>query len=285
MDIKFGPGGNPLAFSEAGYKSSVDMPGYLKNIGLNAYEYQCNKGVKISDKTAGELCKKALENDIYLSVHSQYYISLSSLDAEKRDKSVDYIMDCMRISKVLGAKRIVVHSGSASKISREKALMLAKETLKKTIDRAKSEGFTDIHICPETMGKINQLGTIDEVIELCLIDDSFLPAIDFGHLNSRTFGGLKTIADYKEILDKIENKLGYDRLKVFHSHFSKIEYSKKGGEVKHLTFEDTVYGPEFEPLSERVYKKNLTPVFICESAGTQGIDALYMKKCYEGMIK
>ena len=44
MEIKFGPGGNPLAFAEAGYKSSVDMPKYLESIGLNAYEYQCNKG-------------------------------------------------------------------------------------------------------------------------------------------------------------------------------------------------------------------------------------------------
>lgn len=283
MDIKFGPGGNPLAFSEAGYKSSVDMPGYLHSIGLNAYEYQCNKGVKISEKTAQELCTNAKANDIFLSVHSQYYISLSSTEKEKRDKSIEYIMDCMRISKVLDAKRIVVHSGSASKISRELALEYAKDTLKRTIDIAKSEGYEGIHICPETMGKINQLGDLDEVIELCLVDDSFIPAIDFGHLNSRSFGGIKTIGDYENILNKIENKLGYDRLKVFHSHFSKIEYSLKGGEVKHLTFDDKEYGPEFEPLAELIYRKNLTPVIICESAGTQGIDALYMKKCYEEM--
>lgn len=283
MNIKFGPGGNPLAFSEAGFKSSVDMPKYLKSIGLNAYEYQCNKGVKISEKTALELCNNAKENDIFLSVHSQYYISLSSVEEEKRDKSVEYIMDCMRISKVLDAKRIVVHSGSASKISREQALELAKDTLKRTIDRAKSEGFCGIHICPETMGKINQLGDLDEVIELCLVDESFIPTIDFGHLNSRTFGGIKTIKDYEDILNKIENKLGKDRLKIFHSHFSKIEYSSKGGEVKHLTFSDEIFGPEFEPLAELIYKKNLTPVIICESAGTQGIDALYMKNCYERM--
>ena len=72
---------------------------------------------------------------------------------------------------------------------------------------------------------------------------------------------------------------------MFHSHFSKIEYSEKGGEVKHLTFDDTVFGPDFEPLAELIYKKGLTPVIICESAGTQGFDALYMKDCYERMGK
>lgn len=285
MGIRFGPGGNPEAFSEAGYKSSVDMPKYLNEIGLNAYEYQCNKGVKISEKTALELAENAKKYDIFLSVHSQYYISLSSVEEEKRDKSITYIMDCMRISKILNAKRIVVHSGSASKISREQALSLAKDTLKRTIDVAKSEGYTDIHICPETMGKINQLGNLDEVIELCKVDDSFIPTIDFGHLNSRTFGGIKTYKDYEDVLLKIENELGYDRLKSFHSHFSKIEYSNKGGEVKHLTFEDNVFGPQFEPLAELIYKKSLTPVIICESAGTQGIDSLYMKNYYEGIEK
>ncbi len=283
MEIKFGPGGNPLDFSEKGYKSSVMMPKYLSEIGLNAYEYQCNKGVKISEKTATELCDNAKKYNIFLSVHSQYYISLSSVEEEKRLKSVDYIMDCMRISKVLDAKRIVVHSGSASKISREEALFLAKNTLKRTIDTARSEGYDGIHICPETMGKINQLGDLNEVLELCSVDESFIPTIDFGHLNSRTFGGIKTIKDYEDILNSIENKLGFDRLKVFHSHFSKIEYSNKGGEVKHLTFEDNIFGPDFEPLCELIYKKGLTPVIICESAGTQGFDALYMKKCYERM--
>ena len=70
MGVKFGPGGNPLDFSQKGYKSSVDMPLYLKDIGLNAYEYQCNKGVKISEKTAGILAENAKKNDIFLSVHS-----------------------------------------------------------------------------------------------------------------------------------------------------------------------------------------------------------------------
>ena len=73
--------------------------------------------------------------------------------------------------------------------------------------------------------------------------------------------------------------MGQARLKEFHSHFSKIEYSQ-GGEKKHLTFEDRVYGPDFEPLMELIYKKNLSPTFICESAGTQAEDAKQMKDYY-----
>ena len=281
MKARFGPGGNPDSFYDAGFKASTDMPAYLKSAGLDAYEYQCNKGVKISEKTASLLGKNASENGIVLSIHSQYYISLSGIEKEKRDKSIEYILECLRVSKLMGATRVVVHSGSAAKIPREEALSLASDTLKRTLEAAKSEGLDDIFICPETMGKVNQLGTLSEVLELCSIDERLLPCIDFGHLNARDFGIIKTAEDYERIINEAENRLGEFRAKNFHSHFSKIEFSEKGGEVRHLTFEDSLFGPQFEPLAEVIAKKNLTPVIICESAGTQGIDALYMKKCVE----
>ena len=130
------------------------------------------------------------------------------------------------------------------------------------------------------MGKINQLGTLDEVIALCKVDESVIPCIDFGHLNARTQGEVNSKDAFEYILNRIENELGNKRLKNFHSHFSKIEYTD-GGEKRHLTFEDNFYGPKFEPLMELVYKKGLSPIFVCESAGTQALDSLSMKKYYE----
>ena len=121
---------------------------------------------------------------------------------------------------------------------------------------------------------------LDEVIELCLVDDSFVPCIDFGHLNARSFGEIKDKKDYAKILDRMENALGKERTKNFHSHFSKIEFTSPGGEKKHLTFDDTEYGPEFSPLAELIAERGLTPTFICESSGTQTEDAAEMRKIY-----
>ncbi|MEG1777368.1 MAG: TIM barrel protein, partial [Angelakisella sp.] len=160
------------------------------------------------------------------------------------------------------------------------ATMLAKETLKKAMEALDGEGLGEITVCPETMGKINQLGTLDEVLELCTVDDRLIPCIDFGHLNARTLGGMKTIDDFRLVLDSMGNVLGRDRQKVFHSHFSKIEYTENGGEKRHLTFEDKVYGPNFDPLAELIVKYDCTPVIICESAGTQSEDAATMKEIY-----
>jgi deoxyribonuclease-4 len=167
-------------------------------------------------------------------------------------------------------------------MTREEALSLAGDTLLKAFIALKENNLDSIHICPETMGKINQLGTLDEVMYLCSINDSFIPAIDFGHLNARTFGGIKTKEEYSAILDTIENKLGSDRLKYMHCHFSKIQYTI-GGEKKHLTFEDTEFGPDFEPLAELLYKRNLAPTIICESDSVMVEDALKMKKIYENL--
>jgi len=278
--VHFGPSGNSDSFYADGHKSSLEMPEWLNKQGLNAYEYQCSKGVKISADTANKLGNKAKENDILLSIHSPYYINLATDDEEKRLKSVDYIMQTLRAANDMGADRIVVHSGACAKMDRKVALEYAKKTLTIARDAAKSEGLLHIHICPETMGKINQLGDLDEVMELCLVDDTFLPTIDFGHLNARTFGGLKTYEEFLHIFDTIENKLGFDRLNIFHSHFSKIEYTVPGGEKKHLTFADDVYGPDFNYVAEIVYKKNLSPVFICESDGTMAEDAKKMQEMY-----
>lgn len=279
MSAIFGPAGSSEAFSKS-HKSSTEMPEYLSEMGLDAFEYQCGQGVRVSDSVAAALKEKAEKFGITLSLHSPYFISLSGIEPEKRDKSIDYILQSAAAAQKMGAKRIVIHSGSCSKISREEALSLAKDTLKRAREAAVAAGYEDIIFCPETMGKFNQLGNLEEVLELCRLDDSFLPAVDFGHLNARTLGKVNSKEAFEHILGEIENRLGSDRLKIFHSHFSKIEYTPGGGEKKHLTFEDELYGPRFEPLMELIAKKNLSPTFICESAGTQDSDALAMKKHY-----
>lgn len=277
MAISFGPGGNSISFGKR--KFPEDLPAYLAGLGLNGYEIECGRGVRISAKTYELLPKLAEENNIALTLHAPYFISLSSEKEETRLKSLDYIRESAEAAQRLGARKIVVHSGSCAKMTREQALALAADTLQRTQKLLDENGLSDVIICPETMGKINQLGTLSEVIELCRVDERFLPCVDFGHLNARTLGGIKTKDDYAAILDEIENRLGHERLKHFHVHFSKIMYTA-GGEKEHLTFEDKEYGPDYKPLMELFCERELEPTVICESAGTQAEDAAEMKKCF-----
>lgn len=282
MAAYFGPGGNSDAFRLAGLKSTVDAPGWVKSIGLDAYEYEAGNGLAASPAMLAKIAEEARKHNIKMSFHTPYFISLSGVVEEKRLNSINYIRQSLDAANLLGAGTIVVHSGSAAKISRDEAMRLAGDTLVKTLSSVETYG---IKIGLETMGKINQLGTLDEVLELCRIDSAFVPVVDFGHLNARDLGGVFVTADdYLRIFDKIDRALGADVASNLHCHFSKIEWTGSG-EKRHLTFEDQLYGPNFEPLVEVIYKNNLTPTIICESAGTQSDDALAMKKYYMELNK
>ena len=272
----FGPGGNSEAFHLTKMKTE-EAPIWLSQIGLDAYEYEAGRGITSSDAALMRLGACAKENGIYMSVHAPYFISLSGVVPETRYKSIGYIAESLHAAKLLSADTIVVHTGSAAKITREEAMRLAADTLCHALSELP---LGDTVIGLETMGKINQLGTLEEVITLCKIDPHLQPVVDFGHMNARELGGVfRTVDDYRSVFDKIANALGDDSAKNLHCHFSKIEWTN-AGEKRHLTFEDTLYGPAFEPLMEALYKENLTPTIICESAGTQSDDALAMKRSY-----
>ncbi|MBQ4135895.1 MAG: TIM barrel protein [Clostridia bacterium] len=274
----FGTGGNSDSFYASGKKSTVQAPEWVKAFGLDAYEFEAGNGLNAGDETLRKIGDAAREHGILMSFHTPYFISLSGTDPEKRLKSIDYISRSLHASELLGADTIVIHAGSAAKITREEAMRLATDTLEKNLE---VNGHTDIRMGIETMGKINQLGTLDEVIELCKISPKYHPVVDFGHLNARNVGNaFPNVDSYREVFDKIANALGDGYAYNLHCHFSKIEYTQ-AGEKRHLTFADTLYGPDFEPLAEAIIKEGVAPRIISESDGTQAEDALAMKRMWE----
>lgn len=278
---KFGPGGNGDLFYAQGGKGTVQAPAWLREYGLDAYEFEAGNGLTAGEATLRKIGEEAKKYGIATSLHTPYFISLSGVVEEKRLKSIEYIQKSLWAAELLGANTIVIHSGSAAKISREEAMRLSCDTLAKVIEAI---GDTDIKLGIETMGKVNQLGTLDEVIEQCQVDKHYVPVVDFGHMNARERGGLFTTADdYRRVFDKIAQGCGDEVAKNLHCHFSKIQYTD-AGEKKHLTFADNEYGPDFEPLVEAIAKEGLTPTIICESDGTMPEDALAMKKYYESLI-
>ena len=278
--IRFGTAGTSDSFEAKGYKSSLDIPAYTAEMGLNAFEYQCGHGVRLGVDKAGKMAADAAKRGILFSVHAPYYISMSSLEEEKRLGSVRYLLQSAEVCRALGGRRIIFHSGSCGKQSREAALEKALDTMRRAVEALDEAGYGDMTLCPETMGKIGQLGTLDEVLALCGVDKRITPCIDFGHLNARTLGGIQSRADYAAILDRMDEVLGDERARRFHVHFSRIEFSA-GGEKRHWTFAETQFGPEPQPLMELLAERRLEPVIICESAGTQAEDAQAMQRMYE----
>lgn len=282
MSATFGPAGNAESFP---YKSSVDAPRWLHELGLDCYEYQCGKGVRVKEDTAVALGRQAQEHGIALSLHAPYFINLANPDPESQEKTIGYITSSCLVADQMGATRVVIHSGALMKRTREEAMNIALPFLKEIVAVCQDQGFGHITLCPETMGKINQLGDLDEVLRLCQVHESLIPCVDFGHLYARSLGKDEGAEAVERMLSRMESELGKDRASRFHSHFSHIEFTPNGGEKCHRTFDDDGgYGPTWEPLAQAVAERGWSPTFICESAGTQAEDALTMKKIYQSYL-
>ena len=285
MSAKFGPAGNSDSFSKV-HKSSQAAPGWIAAFGLDCYEYQCGKGVHIGMEAAQKLGNAAAAANISVSLHAPYFINLANPDPDSLKKTIGYITSSCQIADAMGATRVVIHSGALMKRSRQEALEIAKKSLKEVLAACDDSGFSHIALCPETMGKINQLGDLNEVLELCLLDERLIPCIDFGHLYARSLGSLNGEAACEEMLDLVEQRLGPQRASTFHSHFSHIQFTPNGGEKCHRTFaDDDGFGPDWSPLAAAVARRGWSPTFICESAGTQAEDALTMKQIYLEYLK
>lgn len=284
--VLFGPAGNCESFYEQGHKSTLESPKWLKERGseffeggLDLFEYSFGQGYRMNTEKAVEIGEKFKEYGIEMSIHAPYFINFANPDPTMYEKSLGYIKTGIKFMKAFEAKRMVFHSGSCGKASREDAIALMTERFKEFMPELEEELGEDMYICPETMGKSMQIGTYKEIVDLCTLSDKLLPTFDFGHINALTQGTLKTAEDFQKIIDYSFEKLGVFRTKNAQVHFSKIQYGEKG-EIRHLTFDDSVYGPNFEPLCEVLIKNDMSCHIICESSGTQAEDSVIMKNIY-----
>lgn len=282
--IKFGVAGNSTSFYNEGYTTTIEAALWCKNRGIDMFEYSFGKGINLSDKTAFEIGNAFRLQGIEMSVHAPYYINFANTEPEMVQKSIMYVVNSVRKMKAINCgDRIVVHPATQGKLDRAEAFNLTLDNLKKLIEALEIYELDSYKICTETMGKLSQIGTLEETIAFAGLAKNIYPCIDFGHLNARTLGQIKTKEDYKDIINYMLDRLPFEKVRDMHIHFSKIMYGQKG-EIKHLTFEDNLYGPDFEPLSEVLYENKLEPKIICESDGTQAEDAMLMKNIYYNIV-
>lgn len=277
--IKFGPSGLSEDFKDTGLKTVADAAKWIKSKNLDCFEYSFGRGVNLSTATAESIGQAFNQEQVELSVHAPYFINLATVEEDKALNNIKYIMDSLKMLKVFGGNRCVFHPGSQMKATRDEAMSVLMNAFENLYKIKQDSEYKDLLICPETMGKLGQLGDLEEIIRMSQFGDDVVPCIDFGHLNARTIGSIKTKDDYRRILDRLFEGIGESKAKKIHVHFSKIEYTQKG-ESKHLTFDDNEFGPDYKPLMELFKEYKMDAYIVSESAGTQTRDALLMKNYY-----
>ena len=281
--IRFGPSGNSEAFYNEGHKQTFEAPAWINAQGLNAFEYAFTLGQFLTDKTAQKIVEEGKKYDIEFSVHAPFYINFANSSETSKENNYKFMLNSVEGLKKLGGRHCVFHIGSQMKMTRIEAFSAVKTNFLEFVKEFEKMG-SGVFLCPETMGKYTQIGTVEEIFEICSLSDCLIPTLDFGHINCVMQGALKTKDDFKKILQTGIDRIGFEKMKDVHIHFSKIMYGAKG-EIKHLTFDDTDFGPEPEPFLQAVYELKLEPVVISESSGTQAKDAAIMHSIYEKIVE
>jgi len=275
-EIRFGPAGNPIGF----HGKTVDVGQHIRRIGLEAYEYQATYGVRIQKQAALKLGKIASKNDVRVSIHAPYYINLSSPKENVLKRSVQRLVQAARASEWMQAYRIVFHPGFYTKFTPQEALEKCKYTIKKLLVDIESKGVKNYTFAPETTGKKSQLGSLNEIIDICQSFDHFAPTVDFAHLHARNEGFIRGKEQYYMLLTQLENEIESQPL---HCHFTRIEFSNAGERRHHILMEKD-YGPPLNPLLEILIECGWKATIICETPYLEK-DALLMKETYKSLIR
>ncbi len=251
MTIKIGPSGI------GGVEEAEEILEEFNRVGFGNCEVAFTHSVYMDKEQGERIGKIAKEKKINLSIHAPYFVNLNSEEKAKVHATMQRILKCCEIGDALGAKSIVFHPGYYGKDfqkvkteeEREKIKEETFQNIKKRIlemmDTIKEKKWK-VELCPETMGKINVFGSIEEISRL-VKETGCSFCIDFAHILARD----KKV-DYEKIKKLFPGK-------TWHCHFSGIEYTDKG-ERNHLNLKKEQWRELFENLPK---DKDIT--IVCES--------------------
>lgn len=288
--VRFGVAGNPPNFWESAYRKDRGLaPVWLREIGLDALEIQCTYGVRMPDKRAALFREQSEEHDVALSLHAPYYITLGTEDPQKRENSLRDLRKSINLAKKLGSQRVIFHPGSAHG-DRPSALKRAIEALR---NLEADTDFRDVELYPEIAGKSGQLGTLDDILEMCAEITSAWPCLDLAHLHAREGGSLVQQENFESVLDRVVDTLGTKALGKLHFHMYPVNWGPKG-ETGHVGFDEPrelmlsteaiePLQPPYKPFLHMMAERELSATVICEAKDSQDIGALAMKEYFESL--
>jgi deoxyribonuclease IV len=276
---RFGPAGVPPLFRVLGAQLP-DVPRLLHEEGLDAFEYeavQWGQKPQIQQQNAERLGVEAKKNDVLLSMHGSYYLNLSG-KKEVVEASKRRLIACATAAKWMGAYVVVFHTGFYGRLEKTYALKTCILALKDIVETMKALGIQNVKLGPETMGKVSQVGTLDEILSICEEVEQTQIVIDWSHLHARYQGKFRRTEDFRGVIEEVERRLGTQITRNMHCHFSKIEFTDKG-EKRHHVLAETRYGPDFQMLAKVLLEFKIRPVLICETPNLD-VDALKMRDIF-----
>lgn len=284
LHARFGPAGVPPLFRLMKITLS-GVPRLLQEAGLDAFEYEAvrwGKKPQLRREEAEKLSLEAKQKDVWVSLHGSYFLNFCG-SRSIVDDSKQRLIACATAAQWMGAHTVVFHPGVYGKRPPEVAFKMCSDALREVVETLRSLGIVNVKLGPETMGKMYQLGGLDEIISLCERVDQTQIVVDWSHLHARGLGRFRTVDDFRKAVELIESRLGTQAVRNLHCHFSKIEFSDKG-ERRHHSLEEPRYGPDFRMLARVIVEFKMNPIIISESP-LQDADAVRMRDIFKDELE
>ena len=261
-EIRFGPSGLPLGSFEQAAAS-------LAASGYRACEIGFAGGFWLDYETAPQLAAALQAHDILLSVHAPLAAFMGHVEREKKFKMALGMLDhTAGLAKAANAEVIVFHPGFLLGRERERAIADVVDQLGDLRSRLDAKDRL-VPFGIEVMGRVRELGTLDDVLAISSRVDFVRPVLDFAHMHATSDGAFLTLEPFVDALHKADAVI--EDGAPFHIHFSDIQFANRN-ETKHLPYgEGTLRA---EPMRDALAKFTRPATIISESPTSESTDTI-----------
>jgi deoxyribonuclease-4 len=252
--VRFGPARVPSRESPA---AAIAL---LRKRGFNACEIDFEGGFWMDYDWAAEFGTRAREAKIALSVHAPIAGFMGHVERDKKQRMAVGMLDhTAGIATAAGAEPVVFHPGFLLGRTRAGAIKSITEQLAELRERLEAKGRA-VPFGVEVMGRVREIGSLDDVLEISRRLGWVRPVLDFAHMHATSDGAFTDVEPFAAALEGADEVL--EPGAPFHIHFSDIAYANRN-ETKHLPYgEGTLRA---EPLKQALRKFRRTANVISES--------------------
>jgi deoxyribonuclease-4 len=237
--------------------------------GLSACEIDFEGRFWMDYDFAARFGELAAENDIVLSVHAPIAGFMGHAERGKKlNMAVGMLDHSAGIAVAAGVEVVVFHPGFLLNRTREDAIDSVVEQLGELRERLVAKDRA-VPFGIEVMGRVRELGSLDDVVEIASRLDWVRPVVDFAHMHATSDGAFTSVEPFVDALTRADAVI--EPGAPFHIHFSDIQFANRN-ETKHLPYgEGTLRA---EPLREALAQFERPATVISESPTAESTDAI-----------